>query len=226
PGQSRRQETVDALCDAFARDEMELAEFERRVEVAHRAESAAELDGLLSDLRVASTPARTRRSGPTDAAVSGRRPTALPGQARERDSVVGVMGGSTRRGRWTPARRITVIGVMGGVELDFRDALLAPGVTEVHAFAFWGGLQIVAPPDVRVECTGMGIMGGLDHREDATTIADPNAPVLRVTGLAMMGGVEVRVRYPGETRHDARRWVRGARRRGRLRDGREDGEET
>jgi hypothetical protein len=217
PGQARRQETIDALCDAFARDEMELADFEKRVEAAHRAESAAELDRLLADIAPQNLPARAGRAAPGAASVPARRPTALPGQARAREVVAGIMGGSTRRGRWTPARRVTAIGVMGGVELDFREAVLAPGVTEVHAFAFWGGVEIVAPPDVRVECTGMGIMGGFDHREDAVGTLDPNAPVLRVTGVACMGGVEVRVRYPGETSRDARRRLRDERKHGRGR---------
>ncbi len=37
-----------------------------------------------------------------------------------------------------------------------------------------------------------------------TSTMDPEAPVIRVTGVAIMGGVEVRVRYPGETARDAR----------------------
>jgi hypothetical protein len=156
PGQARRQETIDALCDAFARDEMELVDFEQRVEAAHRAESAAELDRLLADLKPRHLPVRTGRPGPGAASVPARRPTALPGQVRAREVVAGIMGGSTRRGRWSPARRVTAIGVMGGVELDFRDAVLAPGVTEVHAFAFWGGVEIVGPRTSRWSARGWG----------------------------------------------------------------------
>lgn len=221
PGQARRQETIDALCDAFARDEVDLGEFERRVEAAHQADTAAELDRLLADLSPAAVPARAGRAGAAEVGQPARRPLALPGQVSPREVVIGVMGGSTRRGRWSPARRTTAIAVMGGVELDFRDAVLAPGVTEVHAFAFWGGVQIVAPPDVRVECAGIGIMGGFDHRDEGGSPADPNAPVLRVKGVAIMGGVEVRVRYPGESAREARRRVRGDRARRPLRGGSE-----
>lgn len=217
PGQARLQETIDALCDAFARDEMELGEFERRVEAVHQAESAAELDRLLADLSPRPVPARVARPGQDVPAPAARRPTSLPGQARGREVVAGIMGGSTRRGRWTPARHVTAIAVMGGVELDFREASFAPGVTEVQAFAFWGGVQIVVPPDVRVECSGIGVMGGFDHRQNAPSVDDPMAPVLRVTGLALMGGVEVTVRYPGESRREARRRVRSERRHRRLR---------
>lgn len=203
---------------------MDLAEFERRVDVAHRAESAAELDRLLSDLGGAATPTRAGAPPSEAAAASGRPATAGSGRVRAGELVAGILGGSMRRGRWTPARRVTAIATMGGVELDFREAALGPGVTEVHAFAFWGGVQIVAPPHVRVECSGLGILGGFDHRDDSRSVAEPDAAVLRITGLAVMGGVEVVVRRPGESRRDARRRMQRERRQGRLRSGADEEE--
>jgi hypothetical protein len=134
------------------------------------------------------------------------------------------MGGATRRGRWTPARKITAVAMMGGVELDFREAVFGPGVTEVQAFAFWGGIEVIAPPDVRVECSGVGIMGGFDHRQEIAEAPADGAPVLRITGVAMMGGVDVKVRYPGESGRDARRRLKEERReRRRLGPGRDEG---
>lgn len=221
PGQTRRQEVIDILCEAFARDEVELEEFERRVEVAHRAETAADLDALLAGISTkGQVPAPAGRPGSPHAADGARvgRPGAH-GEVRERETIAGVMGGAGRRGRWTPARQITAIGIMGGVELDFREALFAPGVTEVHAFAFWGGIEILAPPDIRVECSGMGIMGGFDHQEEVSDEPANASTILRVTGLAVMGGVEVKVRYPGETGRDARRRLKEERRDRRLRPG-------
>ncbi len=114
------------------------------------------------------------------------------------------MGGGSRAGAWVPARHNWAVGVLGGCELDFREAQLGPGVTEVHGFAIMGGVQVLVPLDVRVECSGIGIMGGFDHKGTVTSTTDPEAPVIRVTGVAIMGGVEVRVRYPGETARDAR----------------------
>lgn len=211
PGPARRQRTVEALCDAFARDELSLDEFERRVEAAHRAASAIELDRLLVDLPAGALPATVGRPG--GGSPPGRGPelarTTSPSESvREREVVAGVLGGSGRSGRWVPARRITAIAIMGGVELDFREAFLPSGVTEVHAFAFWGAVEIMAPPGVHVECSGISLMGGFEHRDDASEGIDRSGPVLRVTGVALMGGVEVSVRYPGETGGEARRRVR------------------
>jgi hypothetical protein len=109
---------------------------------------------------------------------------------------------------------------MGGVELDFREAVLQPGVTEIHAFAFWGGVEVLVPPHVRLECSGIGIMGGFDGGTNvgsrAADIGDPLTPIIRVTGVAVMGGVEVSVRYPGESGRDARKRLRAERERRKL----------
>ena len=55
---------------------------------------------------------------------------------------------------------------------------------------------------------------------DGTIQPDPNAPTLRVTGVAIMGGVDVTVRHAGETARDARR-RRKAERREKAREIRE-----
>ena len=49
-GESSRQKAVDALCEAFADDRISVDEFERRVELAHRAETLDELRMLLRGL--------------------------------------------------------------------------------------------------------------------------------------------------------------------------------
>ena len=214
PGPARRQKVIDALCEAFAWDEMGLEDFERRVETAHRADTAAELDALLADLLSASPPARAG-----GAPAPRPHPRARSAPPRPWEVVAGLMGGSARRGRWEPARRITALAIMGGVELDFREAVLLPGVTEVQAFAFLGGIEILAPPGVRLESAGIGIMGGFDHGEGAGEPVDPSAPTLRVTGVALMGVVDIKVRYPGESGRGARRRVREERRQRRLPDG-------
>jgi hypothetical protein len=123
--------------------------------------------------------------------------------SKAREIVVAIMGGASRRGQWTPARKNFALAIMGGAELDFREAVLGPGVTEVQVFAMWGGIEIIVPPGVNVESHGIGIMGGFDHFTELAS--DPDAPTLRIAGFACMGGVEITQRYPGESNREARR---------------------
>lgn len=196
-----RQATIDALCEHFASDAIPMEEFERRVEIAHRAASAEELKQLLQGLPEKNLPAR--RADGTAPAPRPRPSIAPSGHERDQGFVIAVMGGATRRGHWTPARTNFAFALMGGTELDFREAVLPLGVTQVQVLAIMGGAEIIVPPGVNVESHGIGIMGGFDDAGQQEH--DPAAPTLRIAGLAVMGGVEITVRYPGESARDARR---------------------
>jgi len=197
--------TVDRLMEHFANDTLELEEFEQRLDRAHAARTRAELEALLSDLP-GPAPVPAVRGGSTPAPAPHRGYSiASDAQVKESEFVVAVLGGSSRRGHWRPARRNYAIAMMGGTELDFREAILAPGVTEVRVWAVWGGVEIIVPPGVNVECHGIALLGGFDHAGTAEGPVDPGAPTIRITGLAMMAGVDISVRHAGETARDARR---------------------
>ena len=71
-----------------------------------------------------------------------------------------------------------------------------------------------------VETHGFGFRGGFEGVDQAGVDTDPDAPRLVIRGLAIMGGVEVTVRLPGETARDARQRRKLARKeRRRLRQG-------
>lgn len=184
---ARRERAIEALCRHVAGDALTIEEFERRIDLAHAARSASELAALTADLPLLEEPRPAPASRPTP-----HRPTAEP--PRDHQILVAIMGGTTRSGSWTPARRTSVLAVMGGAELDFRDARLEPGVTEVTIFTFWGGVVVTVPPGLAVESGGIAIMGGFEHAGRGTAPRDPDAPVLRINGIALMGGVEIRVR--------------------------------
>lgn len=185
-----RERSISRLTDAFAHDQLDLEEFERRLTVAHRTDSLTELETLCRDLTVTAETALA----PTPAPVAST--TAL--SVREYQRLLLVMGGTTRQGRWTPARRLRIVAVMGGAELDFRDAVLAPGVYTVDITAVMGGVSIIVPPHLAVEVEGTAVLGGFDHSERAPSQPDPERPVLRIQGLAVMGGVHVETRLVGD----------------------------
>lgn len=206
----QRERTIASLCDHFAHDRLTMEELERRIDLAERSRAPAELAVLLQDL--APAPA-------TAPAPAPYRPP-LPAAERPPNTViVAVMGGVDRSGAWQPAARNFVLGLMGGVELDFRDVPLPAGETEVFVLALMGGVDIIVPPDMIVDASGVAIMGGFGHVHQARG-APADAPILRVRGLALMGGVDIMVRLPGESAGDAKRRLREeARARKRLRGG-------
>lgn len=61
----------------------------------------------------------------------------------------------------------------------------------VQCVAIMGGVEIKVPEGVSVEIGGLGIMGGFSGKSQKSP--RPGAPVVRVTGLALMGGVDVKL---------------------------------
>ena len=126
----------------------------------------------------------------------------------ERSFTLAVLGGVNRSAGWVPARTNWVISTLGGAQVDFRDIPVPSGVTELRVFAFWGGAEIVVPPEIRIECSGSGILGGFEVKSNSPTTDKADAPLLRISGLAVMGGISVSVRHPGESARDARKRLR------------------
>ena len=95
--------------------------------------------------------------------------------------------------------------MMGGAHLDLREARFPPGPVDIDVFALMGGVEIIVPPGLAIETHGSAIMGGFQEVNRAPAHPDADAPLVRVHGLVMMGGVDIRMRLPGETGRDAHR---------------------
>jgi hypothetical protein len=188
-----REKAIARLTDHFTKDELEMEEFEDRLSKAHRLETVEEIEKLLADL-----PSREIAPAPKTALV----PAA---EVRPSATLMAIFGGVDRSGSWAVPKHVNSVAVMGGTNLDLREARLAPGVTEISVFALMGGVNIIVPPTLAVETHGTAIMGGFAQLDRAPASPDPDAPVLRVGGFAFLGGVNVETRLPGESEHDARR---------------------
>jgi hypothetical protein len=207
--EAHREKIVAELSEYFAHDHIDTAEFEKRLDDAYRATTLAQLEALKADLPAI-------RSSAAPAPVPDRSvELALDDEIRDRQVIFAMMGGSERTGSWTPARTVDALAIMGGIKLDFRQARFALGETVVNVCAIMGGIEILVPPGIRVESSGIGIMGGFESFNQ--TAVDPDAPLLRITGIALMGGVEIRQRLPGESSRQAKLRQRDERR--RLRPG-------
>jgi len=214
--QETRERVIARLSDHFAHDALDVDEFERRVTVAQTAENPADIEALLGDLPVI--------EGST-AAVPAVVPTvvrALVPAARDRETLYAIFGGIDRRGTWTLPRQMKIVAVFGGAHLDLREARFPPGVIDLDVTAVMGGIEIVVPPGLAVQMHGSAIMGGFQDVNRAPANPDPDAPLVRVRGLTMMGGVHVSMRLPGESERNAarreRRALREERRAQRLLD--------
>jgi hypothetical protein len=179
-----RHQVADVLRDAAGDGRLTLDELHERLDGVFAAKTYAELERFTRDLPSASSPARP--AGHEARTTDGR----IGGTPRHSLSVA-FMSGATRRGPWVVPPTFTAVAFMGGIKLDLRDARFAQREVTIWAVAFMGGIEVVVPDDVTLIVDGVGIMGGFDdHGVDSEPV--PGRPVVRVTGLAIMGGVDVK----------------------------------
>ncbi|MFZ6722456.1 LiaI-LiaF-like domain-containing protein [Undibacterium sp. Ji49W] len=114
----------------------------------------------------------------------------LNGQANQ-DSVcniVAVMSGNKLQNSSQNFKGGEINAVMGGVELDLRQASIQSEAT-LNVFAMWGGIELKIPNDWTVISHGSPILGGFD---DKTVPPMLNTKKLYIKGYAVMGGVEIK----------------------------------
>jgi len=198
-----REAVVERLRVATGDGRLTMTELDERIDAAYAARTYADLEPLTHDLPDPGTPARVPQPAP------GRPATRVTGAPGRRWSVA-CMGGAERRGRWRVGTHHTATVVMGSVDLDLRDADLEAPVVTIIALAVMGSVDVVVPDDCVLDASGFGLMGGFDDSDKAPP-APPGAPVVRVRGFALMGGIGV-----------SRRPRKGASAQGGLEAGRTD----
>jgi hypothetical protein len=202
---SDRERVAEVLRQAAGDGRLTLDELDERLGRAYAAKTYAELEPITSDLPQAAADPRGSPAA-TMAWASGRtggKPTSRFG--------IAIMGGFRRRGHWVAPRHFTALALMGGGEIDLRDAAFAEGELTIRALALMGGIHIIVPDGAELHVHAIGIMGGVD--EPGATPVQPGAPRITVVGLALMGGIEIKHKphrgsaERGELRHgDGAEW--------------------
>lgn len=172
-----RDRAAAALNEALAEGRLTAEEHSERLDSIYAAKTHADLVPILEDL-----PAAQSASAALEPSRAGR------GRASR---IIAVFGSATRKGAWRVPPSSTVVTVFGGADLDLRDAILPGQEITIRAVSVFGGLSITAPPGMRVVDSGVAIFGGRDVAGDTAESGQPDAPVLRLSGACVFGGVFV-----------------------------------
>lgn len=116
----------------------------------------------------------------------------------QQNSITGfaAFGGQEIVSRAESLRGGTLTALFGGVNLDLRQATIDPEGAGIETFAAFGGIEITVPPGWRVTVSGMPLFGAFEDKIDRATELLPDAPTVRISGVAMFGGVEVKQKAP------------------------------
>lgn len=123
----------------------------------------------------------------------GRGRVARAGAPGDPDSTVhafAMMAGVRHQSISPSFRGGDVNAIMGGVELNLRDAKVVTGeMPVIEAFAMWGGVEIIVPPNWKIVGNVLPLMGAF---EDNTRHNGEPGPTMTVRGTAIMGSIEVK----------------------------------
>ena len=187
-----RERMIEELSVQFANDNLSIEELEARMERAYKATSIADLQILTADLpRVgtseATTPARV--PSPADRAML----------APERERVLSLMSETRRRGVWAVPQRLDLWAVMSDTTIDLTQAVLPPGIVDIHLRAVCASVKIIVPRGLqvvsRLSSVMSSVIGGSEPADQRAGLpAWQGATVVRLTGYAMMAEVQTKVR--------------------------------
>jgi predicted membrane protein len=129
-------------------------------------------------------------------ATSGLRAPEFAGPSSFRDDRLdefAVFGGGDRMLRSRSFRGGNVTAIMGGFDIDLRDADIAGDSARIEMFVLMGGVDLKVPENWTVVIDVTPFMGGADYSAGSRRPpAEGQTKVLTVTGFVCMGGIEVR----------------------------------
>lgn len=175
-----RDAVINLLGEHATSGRLTLAEHTERIEQAMEAKTRGELERLLTDLPG------------TENGIPQKRRRKLTRW------VLSLMGGTDRTGRWRVDERVHTITIMGGCDLDLRNAELDSDDTVITAWTWMGGTNIYVPDSVDLEVTGFSLMGGRSER-GTTRSPRPGAPRVTIRSFNLMGDCQI-YKLPDETR--------------------------
>lgn len=115
-----------------------------------------------------------------------RRSSVTPG---DDSNLSAVLSGVTTKSTAKEYKGGKITAVLGGVELDLRDADIKKEAT-IDIFALMGGVEIRVPTHWTVRSDAMAILGGVENSTKPDV--KKTSPTLVITGTVSLGGVEIR----------------------------------
>lgn len=101
-----------------------------------------------------------------------------------------ILSGVTTRNVSKDFHGARISAIMGGVDLDLRNAIITHDIT-IYVTTIMGGVDIFAPQNIRISLNKTDILGGTDCIA-YTMPSDSGAPMVTFVCTTIMGGVDIK----------------------------------
>lgn len=111
-------------------------------------------------------------------------------KTQDTEAINAVLSGTETANNSKDYKGGSISAILGGVELDLRDAVIKKEAT-LNITALMGGVEIRVPANWQVRSSVFPILGGVEIK-NRTAADDGKGPILHIVGTATLGGIEVR----------------------------------
>ncbi|UCF96495.1 MAG: DUF1707 and DUF2154 domain-containing protein [Spirochaetaceae bacterium] len=183
---AKRERTIRILSECFAKNILEMEEFERRISLAHQARSVQDLARLIDDIPgdLAEAPEEVQKPASSKGIVL----------REDEQPVYGIMMSRRLRGQWLKCRTVNARTLMSSLEFDFRDLDLPSDIVEINVLALMSSVVVTVPEELPVQLEVVPILGEVKEGRRVKTALPKKGPGVRISGFIMMGDVKVRAR--------------------------------
>ena len=194
--EARKTQAVEALSVQFSHNNLPMAEYERLVEYINKMESEREMAIVERIVDESALYAGDESSPRRDAAPSGEwdRTKFYFYLLSSRK----ISGETLRRGH------CSFVNILGSTTIDILEGDLPRGRTEMDALNLLGEINIIVPPGLAVVIKAIPIAGTVSMGRGVETRPDAGGRELVVTGAALLGTVNVKLR-----KEKRKRWGAG-----------------
>ena len=186
PIESVREEVIEVLIYNYSHGKIHEDAFERRLDVAMDSLDAEKIMSQIADLELPPTGATKDYDTPEIGIQYSTE------QADETENIVCIFGGAKRAGPWLVPKQINTVFVFGGGEIDFNHATFTSKQVTLKVFCLFGGGTVSVPEGVRVSSSTICLFGGVTNK--VRTKPDYDGPLLRIEGLVMFGGLDIKIK--------------------------------
>jgi Cell wall-active antibiotics response 4TMS YvqF len=123
-------------------------------------------------------------------------PTLAPDQVPERRGAVALLSHTRRDADWVLPRLFRIFAFWGNAEIDLTHALVGAGTSTIEIRCIMASVQIVVPPDLRVESDVDAVLGSAEVKREISSTTSPDVPLIRITGSTLLGSIEIKIVDP------------------------------
>ena len=110
-------------------------------------------------------------------------------KTQDTESINAILSGTETANNSKDYKGGNINAILGGVELDLRDAVIKKEAT-LNVSAIMGGIEIKVPDNWQVRSSVFPILGGVEIKNRST--GDDKGPILHIVGTVTLAGVEIR----------------------------------